>query len=62
LKLDRLLQQLVLLLPTTSTTRTTTPCVTTTRCCITYFGPSQPCIVSGHKPRLRMPPPGHPQP
>jgi hypothetical protein len=29
---------------------------------ITYFGPSQPCIMLGLKPRLRTPPPGRPQP
>jgi hypothetical protein len=30
-------------------------CVTTIRCCVTYFGPGQPYIVSGLKPRLRTP-------
>jgi hypothetical protein len=58
----RLVQQLVWLLPTTSTTHTTTSCVTMTRYYITYFGPSQPCIVLGLKPRLRTSPPSHPQP
>jgi hypothetical protein len=58
----RLLQQLIQLLPSTSITRMTSSCVTTTRCYVTYFGPSRPCIVLGLKPRLRTPPPGHPQP
>jgi hypothetical protein len=34
----------------------------TTSCCVTYFGPNQPCIVLGLKPRLRTSPPGRPQP
>jgi hypothetical protein len=36
--------------------------VTTIRCCVTYFGPSRSCIVSGLKPKLRTPPPNRPQP